>query len=47
MIMDRGIADADAIGEGGGLAGLRSRLLNRRAFLFGSAGATLSMWLAV
>jgi lipoprotein-anchoring transpeptidase ErfK/SrfK len=36
MIMDRGIADAGAMGEGA-LPGLRSGLLNRRSFLFGSA----------
>ena len=36
MIMDRGIADAGAMDEGA-LPGLRSGLLNRRSFLFGSA----------
>src|SRR5271166_3454274 len=36
MIMDRGITDAGAMDEGA-LPGLRSGLLNRRWFLFGSA----------
>ena len=36
MIMDRGIADAGEMDEGA-LPGLRSGLLNRRSFLFGSA----------
>jgi lipoprotein-anchoring transpeptidase ErfK/SrfK len=45
MIMDRGIADAGAMGEGA-LPGLRSRLLNRRAFLFGSAAGLAALGLA-
>ena len=36
MIMDRGITDAGAMDEGAP-PGLRSGLLNRRSFLFGSA----------
>jgi lipoprotein-anchoring transpeptidase ErfK/SrfK len=36
MIMDRGIADVGEMDEGA-LRGLRSGLLNRRSFLFGSA----------
>ena len=36
MIMDRGIANADEMDEAA-LPGLRSGLLNRRSFLFGSA----------
>ncbi|MES5481759.1 L,D-transpeptidase [Bradyrhizobium sp. INPA03-11B] len=49
MLMDRGIADADAdagaMGEGT-LPGHRSRLVNRRAFLFGSAAGLAALSLA-
>jgi lipoprotein-anchoring transpeptidase ErfK/SrfK len=45
MIMDRGIADAGAMGEGAVL-GLQSGLLNRRSFLFGSAVGLSALGLA-
>jgi lipoprotein-anchoring transpeptidase ErfK/SrfK len=45
MIMDRGIGDAGEMGEGA-LRGLRSGLLNRRSFLFGSAVSLGALGLA-
>ena len=45
MIMDRGIADAGAADEDA-LPGLRSGLLNRRSFLFGSAVSLGALGLA-
>ncbi len=45
MIMDRGIADTGAMG-GALLPGLRSRLLNRRAFLLGSSAGLAALGLA-
>jgi lipoprotein-anchoring transpeptidase ErfK/SrfK len=45
MIMDRGIADAGAMGEGAA-RGLRCGLINRRSFLFGSAVGLSALGLA-
>ncbi|MDW3502856.1 hypothetical protein NQ272_27265, partial [Escherichia coli] len=45
MLMDRGIADAGAMGEGA-LPGHRSRPVNRRAFLFGSAAGLAALGLS-
>lgn len=45
MLTDRGNADADAMDEGA-LPGPRSRLLNRRAFLAGSAAGLAALSVA-